>query len=81
MFLCKHVVLQGANQSDNLLLEMQSGEAISLDCQCRGELALRHKACAIKWSRVKGDAVCDICKSPVRLHCPPLVVGKRHIYL
>lgn len=45
---------------------VQSGEAISLDCQCRGDLALRHRACAIKWSRVKGDAVCDICKSTVR---------------
>jgi hypothetical protein len=45
--------------------DFMSGEAISLDCQCRGDLALRHKACAIKWSRVKGDAVCDICKSQV----------------
>lgn len=42
-----------------------SGEAISLDCKCRGELALRHRACAIKWSRVKGDVTCDICKSQV----------------
>ena len=47
---------------------VQSGEAISLDCQCRGDLALRHRACAIKWSRVKGDAVCDICKSTVCIH-------------
>jgi hypothetical protein len=45
--------------------DFMSGEAISLDCQCRGDLALRHRACAIKWSRVKGDAVCDICKSTV----------------
>lgn len=26
---------------------------MSLDCQCRGELALRHRTCAEKWSRVK----------------------------
>ena len=31
----------------------QSGEAMSLECQCRGELALRHRSCAEKWSRVK----------------------------
>lgn len=31
----------------------QCGEAMSLDCQCRGELALRHRSCAEKWSRVK----------------------------
>ena len=32
---------------------LQSGEAMSLECQCRGELALRHRSCAEKWSRVK----------------------------
>ncbi len=32
---------------------LQCGEAMSLDCQCRGELALRHRTCAEKWSRVK----------------------------
>lgn len=26
---------------------------MSLECQCRGELALRHRSCAEKWSRVK----------------------------
>ena len=45
---------------------VQSGEAISLDCQCRGDLALRHRTCAVKWSRVKGDVVCDICKTQAR---------------
>ena len=47
-------------------LAAQTGEAMSLGCQCRGEMALRHRACAIKWSRVKGDGNCDICKSSVR---------------
>ncbi len=46
-------------------LVLQSGEAIALECQCRGELALRHRACAIKWTRVKGDNTCDICKAPI----------------
>lgn len=46
--------------------DFTSGEAISLDCQCRGELALRHRSCAIKWSRVKGDVTCDICKAQVQ---------------
>ena len=45
---------------------MQSGKAISLDCKCRGELALRHQECAVQWARVKGDLVCELCKQPVR---------------
>ena len=44
----------------------QAGEAIQLECECRGDLALRHKSCAEKWARVKGDNVCDICKQPIK---------------
>lgn len=44
----------------------QAGEAIQLECECRGDLALRHKTCAEKWARVKGDNVCDICKQPIQ---------------
>ena len=43
MFLCKLTCC----------IWLQSGEAMSLECQCRGELALRHRSCAEKWSRVK----------------------------
>ncbi|KAK9817576.1 hypothetical protein WJX74_000863 [Apatococcus lobatus] len=51
---------------DNLTAEdFESGEAMALECQCRGELALRHRGCAIKWTRVKGDNICDICKAPI----------------
>mmetsp|Transcript_3980 Transcript_3980/g.11563 ORF Transcript_3980/g.11563 Transcript_3980/m.11563 type:complete len:399 (+) Transcript_3980:162-1358(+) len=45
--------------------DFNTGEAMSLGCQCRGEMALRHRACATKWSRVKGDGNCDICKAQV----------------
>ena len=44
----------------------QAGEAIQLECDCRGDLALRHNSCAVKWARVKGDNVCDICKQPIK---------------
>lgn len=46
--------------------ELESGEAIALDCECRGEVAMRHYACAVKWIKVKGDLVCDVCKAEVR---------------
>lgn len=35
------------------LEDFESGEAIVLECACRGELALRHRTCAEKWARVK----------------------------
>lgn len=53
---------------------LQTGEAMSLGCQCRGEMALRHRACATKWSRVKGDGNCDICKAQVQTLSSPRTV-------
>lgn len=44
----------------------QNGEAMTLDCQCRGDLALRHRECAIKWAQVKGDCICELCKHEVK---------------
>lgn len=38
---------------------------MALACQCRGDLALRHRECAIKWAQVKGSNVCELCKAPV----------------
>lgn len=29
--------------------DFESGEAMKLDCQCRGDMRLRHKTCASKW--------------------------------
>lgn len=52
--------------SSNYPCVLQAGEAIQLECECRGDLALRHNSCAVKWARVKGDNVCDICKQPIK---------------
>eukprot|EP00775_Hariotina_reticulata_P011441 gene11441-11587_t len=45
--------------------DFETGEAMQLDCRCKGEVALRHRQCAEKWSRVKGSTICDVCKSPI----------------
>lgn len=45
--------------------DFASGAAIRLECSCRGDLALRHRECATKWSEVKGDRTCDVCRSVV----------------
>lgn len=46
--------------------DYESGEAITLDCECRGEVAMRHYACAVKWIKIKGDLVCEVCKAEVK---------------
>eukprot|EP01025_Chloroclados_australasicus_P019325 TRINITY_DN2053_c0_g1_i1.p2 TRINITY_DN2053_c0_g1~~TRINITY_DN2053_c0_g1_i1.p2 ORF type:complete len:395 (-),score=57.06 TRINITY_DN2053_c0_g1_i1:639-1823(-) len=45
--------------------DFESGEAIQLQCSCKGDVAMRHQQCAIRWSKVKGDNICDICKKPI----------------
>ncbi len=32
--------------------DFEAGDAIALQCACKGEVALRHRKCAIEWSHV-----------------------------
>jgi hypothetical protein len=61
--------------------DFASGRAISLGCNCRGDLALRHRDCAIKWAQVKdsgrgGVPTCELCQHPAR-NLPPLPARPR----
>ncbi|MCO5611650.1 hypothetical protein L7F22_065904 [Adiantum nelumboides] len=48
------------------MLELEEGnETFKMKCSCKGELALAHKDCAMKWFSVKGNNLCDICNSVV----------------
>ena len=54
----------------------RNGEAIALECDCKGDSIYRHTACAVKWAQVKGSTICDICKAPIKNlpdieHLPP----------
>lgn len=53
--------------------DYDKGEAIQLQCKCRGDLAMRHKTCAARWAGHKGDNVCDICKEPIHNLPEPIV--------
>lgn len=44
----------------------EGGDTFKLECSCKGELALAHQECAIKWFSIKGNKTCDICKQEVR---------------
>ncbi|XP_010452187.1 PREDICTED: uncharacterized protein LOC104734335 [Camelina sativa] len=49
------------------MVEMEEdSEAFKMECMCKGELALAHKTCTIKWFTIKGNITCDVCKQEVK---------------
>ncbi|KAF3499054.1 hypothetical protein F2Q69_00045769 [Brassica cretica] len=44
----------------------QDSEAFNMECMCKGELALAHRECTIKWFTIKGNITCDVCKQDVK---------------
>ncbi|CAK7343016.1 unnamed protein product [Dovyalis caffra] len=49
------------------LIELGEGaDTLKMECSCRGELALAHQECAVKWFSVKGNRTCDVCKQEVK---------------
>lgn len=44
----------------------KGADPLKMECSSKGELALAHWECAVKWFNIKGNRSCDVCNQKVQ---------------
>lgn len=44
----------------------EDSETLKIERNCKGELALAHQDCVVKWFSIKGNKACDVYKQEVQ---------------
>jgi hypothetical protein len=53
------------------LTDTARGQAVVLQCGCKGALSVAHRRCALRWFRSRGDSTCEVCNEDTELNLAP----------